>query len=92
MSLINVDTNKLRKDSKTLLSLNTKYVEYIDNIKTLLTKKDYWSGSDGDDFRSDLKETVLVYDEVGSILKQYAIFLENYSNNIDNEVNIDIIK
>ena len=92
MSRIDCDTKRLENDTKTLLSLNKKYIDYISRIKALASKNDYWAGADGDAFRADLKESCLVYDKVGSILKEYALFLEKYGNEVDNKVSLDIIK
>ena len=92
MSIVNVDTIKLKQTANTLNSLNKRYIGYINNIKDIASKDNYWKGEDGDNFRSDIKNTCAVYDEVASILKQYALFLESYANDVERFVSLGKIK
>ena len=92
MSNIIMDTKKLEVDKNYLLSLNKKYVSYIQSIKELINKTDYWEGIDADNFREDLKETCMVYDEVGSLLKEYANFYARNIPIIEKQAELDLIK
>ena len=92
MSNIVIDTKKMEVDKKYLLSLNQKYVSYIQSIKSLINKTDYWKGIDADNFRDDLKETCMVYDEVGSLLKEYANFYTRNIPIIEKQAELDLIK
>ena len=92
MSNIIIDTKKMEIDKNYLLSLNKKYVSYIQNIKELINKTDYWEGIDANNFREDLKQTCMVYDEVGSILKEYANFYSRNIPIIEKQAGLDLIK
>ncbi len=92
MSSIIIDTKKMEVDKNYLLSLNKKYLTYIQNIKELINKTDYWEGIDANNFREDLRETCMVYDEVGSILKEYANFLTRNIPSIEKQAETDLIK
>ncbi len=83
MSLIQTDIEKMREDSKMLFVLANRYNQYINQIKRITIKDDYWKGIDAENFKKDLISSCEVYDEVGSILKEYAIFLDNNANEID---------
>ena len=87
-----MDTKKMEIDKNYLLSLNKKYVSYIQNIKELINKTDYWEGIDANNFREDLKETCMVYDEIGSLLKEYANFYARNIPIIEKQAELDIIK
>jgi|GEM_PF-4323015 len=86
MSLIQTDIDKMREDGKMLFVLANRYNQYINQIKKITTKNDFWKGIDAENFKKDLISSCEVYDEVGSILKEYAIFLDNNANEIDKAV------
>lgn len=86
MSLIQTDIDKMREDGKMLFVLANRYNQYINQIKKITTKDDFWKGIDAENFKKDLISSCEVYDEVGSILKEYAIFLDNNANKIDKAV------
>ncbi len=92
MSYLKTDTKKMEIDKNYLQLLNKKYISNIQDIKTLISRKDYWEGTDADNFREDLKETCLVYDEIGSILKEYASFLSRAIPIIEKQAELDLIK
>ncbi len=92
MSSITIDTKKLEIDKNYLFSLNKKYFDYIQNIKSFISNDNYWSGTDADNFREDLKETCMVYDEVGSLLKEYANFYQRNIPLIEKQGEVDLIK
>ncbi len=86
MSLIQTDTDRMSEDSKILFVLANRYNQYINQIKRITIKDDYWKGIDAGNFRRDLISSCEVYDEVESILKEYAIFLDNNAKEIDRVV------
>lgn len=86
MSLIQTDIDKMREEGKMLFVLANRYNQYINQIKKITTKDDFWKGIDAENFKKDLISSCEVYDEVGSILKEYAIFLDNNANEIDKAV------
>lgn len=86
MSLIQTDIDKMREDGKMLFVLANRYNQYINQIKKITTKDDFWKGIDAENFKKDFISSCEVYDEVGSILKEYAIFLDNNANEIDKAV------
>ena len=86
MSLIQTDIDKMREDGKMLFVLANRYNQYINQIKKITTKNDFWKGIDAENVKKDLISICEVYDELGSILKEYAIFLDNNANEIDKAV------
>ena len=83
MSLIQTDIDKMIEDSKVLFILANRYNQNINQIKKITTKDDFWKGIDAENFKKDLISSCKVYDEVGTILKEYAIFLDNNAKEID---------
>lgn len=83
MSLIQTDIDKMSEDGKMLFVLANRYNQYINQIKKITTKDDYWKGIDAENFKKDLVSSCEVYDEIGSILKEYAVFLDNNAKEID---------
>jgi hypothetical protein len=92
MGYINLDTKKMEIDKDYLYTLNKKYVSCIQKIKTIISNNEYWEGNSADSFRNELKETCLVYDEVGTILKDYANFLNRTIQVVEKQAEVDLIK
>lgn len=92
MSLIQTDINKMAEDGRKLFSLANKYNQYINQIKKVTTKDDYWKGIDAESFKKDLISSCKVYDEVGSILKEYSMFLDNNAKEIEKIASKNLIE
>ena len=92
MSLIQTDITKMKEDGKLLFILANRYNQYINQLKKITVKDDYWKGIDADNFRKDLISSCEVYDEVGSILKEYAMFLETNAKETERITQKDFIE
>lgn len=92
MSVIQTDVKRMNEDGNALLNLANKYSQYINNLKLITNKNDAWQGLDAETFKQDLKDSFVVYEEVFTILKEYANFLILNSREIDLMASKDLIK
>ena len=92
MSVIQTDVKRMNEDGNALLNLANKYSQYINNLKLNTSKNDAWQGLDAETFKQDLKDSFVVYEEVFTILKEYANFLILNSREIDLMASKDLIK
>lgn len=92
MSVIQTDVKRMNEDGNALLNLANKYSQYINNLKLITSKNDAWQGLDAETFKQDLKDSFVVYEEVFTILKEYANFLILNSREIDLMASKDLIK
>lgn len=92
MSLIQTDTKRMAEDGEALFFLANRYIQYINQMKSIIKKQEAWKGIDADNFKSDVVSSYEVYDEVGVILKEYATFLMKSSQKIDMLSSKDLIE
>ena len=92
MSVIQTDVKRMNEDGNALLNLANKYSQYKNNLKLITSKNDAWQGLDAETFKQDLKDSFVVYEEVFTILKEYANFLILNSREIDLMASKDLIK
>ena len=83
MNLIKIDTNKLKNDGERLLFLSNRYIQYINMLKLLINKIDSWNGADADQFKEAIANSYTAYEEMGSVMKEYAYFLIRHSKEIE---------
>lgn len=83
MSVINTDISRMKKDANELRLLAMKYNKKINDFKILMANMDCWSGVDADNYVKTTMENCTVYEEIGRVLQDYALYLNKEADNLD---------
>ncbi len=81
--IIETELEKMKSDGNDLKLLSVKYNKIIQTFKTKMKSLKGWYGEDADTYKKDVLEQILIFEDIGNALEEYANFLIVESNKID---------